>query len=178
MVGLSCLGGGNVPRPDACDAQLPDDLRTAVSRDFPGYRLPHVADNLEEDIDYNKQHGGDGCLGLAKADFDGDGQLDYGLLLAAPKGQESILVAARRIAGGWKLERLRTWKSERSRLYAAVAAPGKYKRSESFDYPLTDPNEKESVDSTLRGIVTGRTEASGIYYFWTQTGWVHVWAID
>lgn len=178
IMGLCCLSGGAAPKPDACEARVPDALKTALSRDFPGYRLPRFSDNLGGDIEYNKQHGGDGCLGVATGDFNGDGQMDYGLLLAAPKGEQTLLVAALRTSEGWKLERLRTWEGERFRLYAAVAAPGKYTRSESFDYPPGEPNEKESVESTTPGIVTGRTEASGIYYFWTPAGWVHVWAID
>jgi hypothetical protein len=171
-------GGNRSVLADVCDSRIPEDLKRAVAEKFKTYRLPRVSDNLQEDIDYNKQHGGDGCLGVAAADFNGDGQQDYGLLLSPPKTDQVLLVAALRSGAGWNLERLRIWKSERNRLYVCVASPGKYRRSESFDYPPSEPGEVEAHESNLSGLVTGRTEASGIYYFWTSKGWIHVWAID
>ena len=177
ILAYACSDSGPV-RADVCESRIPENLKTAVGEKFKGHRLPRVLDNLQEDIDYNKQHGGDGCLGVAEADFNGDGQHDYGLLLRPAKTDEVLLVAALRSAAGWNLEILRTWASDRNRLYVSVAAAGKYRRSESFDQPPSEPGEVEAFESNLKGLVTGRTEASGIYYFWTSKGWVHVWAID
>jgi hypothetical protein len=174
------ISDGPSPKPvtDVCASKIPDALKRAIETEFPRYRLPRFNDNLEEDIAANKQQGGDGCLGVAAGDFDGDGQDDYAVLLTPPRKGEVLLVAARRSADRWRLTRLRTWKSERARIYVGPAPPGKYSRSESFDYPPSEPGELESFESRLNGVVTGRTEASGIYYFWTPRGWIHVWAVD
>ena len=163
---------------DLCVARLPAEVTREIGVSFPAYALPRVAHNLTEDIANNRQHGGDGCLGAAYGDFDGDGTQDVALLLASPKDDHVLVVVALWRDGKWQLEQLRTWKSERNRIYVAVAPPGKYKRSESFDYPLSEAGEVESLESTLPGIVTGRTEASGIYYFLKTGSWKHVWAID
>ena len=179
VLATSCGGSGvRLGAADQCESKVPADLRRAIAEKFNGYRLPRVSDNLEEDIDYNRRTGGDGCLGVASADFNGDSQRDYGLLLRLPEGDRVLLVAALHGSEGWSLEELRLWKSERNRLYVATASPGEYRRSESFDYPPSEEGELEVYKSTLSGIVTGRTEASGIYYFWTPHGWVHVWVTD
>lgn len=180
VLGLAIGCGGAAPRSavDACSAQWPNDLRLAVQERFSDYRLPRVADNLEEDVEYHKQHGGNGCIGATTADLNGDGHLDHALLLSPVKGEGTLLVAALRGKEGWEIERLRVWTGDRRRLYVAKAAPGTYRRSESFDTPPSEPGEQESVESRLDGLVTGRTEASGIYYFLTPQGWLHVWAVD
>jgi hypothetical protein len=177
VLAYGCGDSGSV-QADVCESRIPEDLKSLVADRFKGHRLPRALDNLQEDIDYNTQHGGDGCLGVAAADFNGDGRQDYGLLLSPPKTDQVLLVAALRSAAGWNLELLRTWTSHRNRIYVGVAAAGKYRRSESFDQPPTEPGEVEAFESNLKGLVTGRTEASGIYYFWTSKGWIHVWAID
>jgi hypothetical protein len=157
---------------------VPRALKRLVQERFGEYQLPRASDNLEEDIEYSKQHGGDGCVGVASADFNGDRQGDGSLLLASKHDGQSLLVVALRTKKGCDLERLRTWKSARNRLYVAEASPGKYQRSESFDHPPSEPGELDLLESSLSGLVTGRTEASGIYYFWTDHGWVRAWAID
>ena len=62
---------------DACVALIPSSLGSQLSKAFVGYRLPHELDNGTEDIKYARDHGGSGCLGVAIADFDGDGRSDY-----------------------------------------------------------------------------------------------------
>ena len=156
---------------DECDSSLPDIVRESITKAFPEYRLPRVSDNLGEDIESNRQHGGDGCLGVAEVDFDGNGSSDYGVLVSHPDQDHVLLVAASRVTDRWRLETLRVWESERKRLYVAAASAGTYRRSMAFDYPVSEPGEVEFHDSELGGLVTGRTEASGIYYFWTQNGW-------
>jgi hypothetical protein len=75
----------------------------APDSDGAGLELPSEADNLAEDIANDRKHGGTGCLGVARGDFDGDGKRDIALVTTDSHG-EVVLVAA--------LARRRTWKVE------------------------------------------------------------------
>ena len=161
---------------DSCKASIPDSLRTAISHQFRGYRLPKEADNLAEDIQYNRQHGGNGCLGVATGQFGGQGGTDVAILLTSKR--DVILVVAFPAGSGWRAERV--WKagdaSYRMRLYVDRADPGKYD-----DLGLSDSREPGQVDSfTSRHdvVVTGATESTGMAFFKGPKGWVHVWISD
>ena len=163
---------------DRCMSQVPARLARDIDVKFPGCALPRMDDNLAADIAISRRHGGNGCLGAACADFDGDGADDIALLLTCAKDEEVLVVVALSDDGMWRVEKLRTWKSERSRIYVAVVPPGKYARSESFDGPPSEAGEMQFVESKLPGIVTGRTEASGIHYFLRADGWKHGWVTN
>lgn len=61
---------------DSCADLIPASLQTALEKSFPAFRVPQADDNLPEDIAYDTKQGGKGCLGVAIADFDGDGMSD------------------------------------------------------------------------------------------------------
>lgn len=167
---------GPMPPPDPCSIAVPSAVKRAVIAENPGSQLPRLSDNMDGDVEYDRTHGGDGCLGATNGDFDGDGVTDYGLLLSS--GDQTVLVS---VLGGsgerWLIHRLRAWKGGRSRLFVGTAPPGHYSRTESHAGPLGIGEVTHHTTKTS-GIVTGRTEASGIYYFWTGGEWVHVWAVD
>lgn len=50
---------------DGCTIKIPPAVARAVTRRFPDYRLPLMNDNLDEDVDFDRRHGGDGCLSVA-----------------------------------------------------------------------------------------------------------------
>jgi hypothetical protein len=52
-------------------------------KEFDGYRLAQEKDNLPGDVKYAKDHAESACLGVATADFDGDGKADYLIALTA-----------------------------------------------------------------------------------------------
>lgn len=68
MLGVAAYGA---PAQDSCEAQIPQQLTLSLEKMFPGYRAPLAADNLAEDIEWNLKEGGNGCLGVAIADFAG-----------------------------------------------------------------------------------------------------------
>jgi hypothetical protein len=167
----------DAPGADVCTDSLPPAVTRVLVERFPSYRLPRSSDNLTEDIEYYTKQGRSGCLGVVKGDFNGDTQPDYALLVTSKDGKEVLLIAALRSGETWQVQKLRTWSGERNRLYVTQGSPGEYRRATYLDDPL-EPGEVASFKADRVGIVTGRTEASGIYYFWTPTGWVHVWVVD
>jgi hypothetical protein len=62
-------------------------------------------------------------------------------------------------------------------LYANLLEPGKYDRVPLEDSDL-ETGEVLSYSSKLPGVVAGSTEASGVAFFHTPKGWVHVWISD
>jgi hypothetical protein len=171
---LSALSGQEAR--DACATDLPQAVKSAAARLFPGYRLPKQSDNLDEDIKFNLEHGGDGCLGVASGDFNGDGKKDFAFLVA---GKSKVWLAVAMSRGeSWLLEKV--WfagdTGDRIRLYVDTAAPGKFDDlglSESLE-----PGQVETFTSDNEVIVTGTTESTGIAFMRTPKGWVHVWISD
>ena len=162
--------------PDSCAAEFPADVRAAVAHQFPGYSLPRQADNLAEDIKYNLEQGGNGCLGVATGDFGGDGKRDLAFLLTSKS--KVWLVVATAHGKSWILDKV--WEaggpSDRARLYVDVAAAGKYD-----DLGLSDelePGQVVTFTSDHQVVVAGLTESSGVAFMKTPKGWVHVWISD
>jgi hypothetical protein len=163
------------PPPDACAAALPEDLRKAASREFPGGKLPKQSDNLSEDIQYHLDHGGDACLGVSTGSFTGRGKKDYGFLLVDRK--EVWLIVATLKGKTWRFEKV--WKGStdyRLRLFVDKAAPGKFEDC-CLDGEL-GPGQVVTFTSDHEVVVTGLTESSDIAFFKTAKGWVHVWLSD
>ena len=148
-----------------------------LTKAFSGYRLPRELDNSQDDIKYAVEHVGTACLGVAKADFDGDGQSDYLIGLTSVDGQDALVVVALARKSGWALHKLDTWKDGRSRLYVEADPAGKYDDVGDNDGPL----EKGQV-LTLRcphsWAVFGATESSGVAYCYLDSVWKHVWISD
>ena len=102
---------------DACQILIPPALRAQVLKQFAGYRLPREKDNLLEDIKHAREHGESACLGLAIADFDGDGHRDYAIGLTTKSGSALVVVALTR-PNDWDIQELGGW-PERGSVYPA-----------------------------------------------------------
>jgi hypothetical protein len=169
------IGDGPAHR-DACASALPADLRAAALREFPGSDLPRQSDNLPDDIKYNRDHGGNGCLGVAKGSFTGRGKKDLAFLLTEKDKVWLVIATSHGVA--WNFEKV--WEAGpsdyRLRLYVDVASPGK------FDDCCLDaepgPGQVVTFTSDHEVVVTGATESTGIAFFKTPKGWVHVWISD
>jgi hypothetical protein len=146
-----------------------------VNGRFPGYALPLASDNEQWVSDLNKREGGPGCVGVARADFNGDGSEDFAFLLSSDRHDHNVLAVALRRASDWQMESLRVFDSPRKSLYVGVAKPGNYERSEALDGPTIEPGEVESHRSSWAGVISGVLESSGIYYFRKDSCWVHLW---
>jgi len=132
-------------------------------------------DNAPEDIKYSQSHGGNGCLGVATADFTGEGKKDYLIGLTARKGSKGLAVIAMPRKGGWNFRRISSWTEDaRYRQYVDVVKPGRHDRAKAMTAPLA-PGEKQSMECTNWGALVGAVEATGIVYCYDQGRWSHVW---
>jgi hypothetical protein len=163
------------PRPDSCQALIPRSLARPLTAAFPGYRTPLETDNAPDDIEYSKAHGGTGCLGVATADFTGEGKTDYVIGLTALKGSSGLAIIALPKKGGWSFQRIRSWTEDARYLqYVDVAQPGRYERTQTNSAPL-GPGEKRSLECPHWGARVGTVEATGIVYCYESGQWFHVW---
>lgn len=161
-------------RGDACQAQIPRTLSNALAAAFPGYRTPLEYDNAPEDIKYNQSRGGNGCLGVATADFTGEGKKDYLIGLTALKGSKGLAVIALPRKGGWNFRRITSWTEDaRYRQYVDVVKPGRHERAKAVTAPL-GPGEKQSMECPNWGALVGAVEATGIVYCYDHGRWSHV----
>jgi hypothetical protein len=145
-------------RADVCESQIPRSLKDTLARSFPGYRAPLEYDNAPEDIADNRSHGGTGCLGVATADFTGEGKKDYVIGLTSLKGNAGLAVIALPQRGGWDFVRLQGWPEHtRSSQYVSVVGPGKY----------------DSIDCPNWGARIGAVEASATVYCYLRGRWRH-----
>ena len=159
---LMLLGAPGIAA-DPCEVQIPSSLKVAVGKAFPNFRAPLSTDNLAEDIEWDLKEGRKGCLGVAIADFDGDGTKDFLLGLTALRGSGALVVVALARGKNWKLETLSEWPEGRDRLYVAVDKPGVYRRTEALDGPL-EPGEIDPLRCLHSAAVFGATESSGVAY--------------
>lgn len=162
---------------DSCEVQLPSALKVALVKAFPKFRAPLATDNLAEDIEWDLKEGRNGCLGVAVADFDGDGTKDLLLGLTALKGSGALILVALARGKDWKLEPLNEWPEGRDRLYVAPNKPGVYRRTEALDGPL-EPGEIDPLTCSHSAAVFGATESSGVAYCYNNQKWQHVWISD
>jgi len=162
---------------DSCQVQIPASLKVALAKAFPKFRAPIATDNLAEDIEWDLKEGRNGCLGVAIADFDGDGARDLLLGLTALKGPGALIVVALARGKSWKLETLDEWSRDRNRLYVAADKPGVYRRTEALDGPL-EPGEIDPLRCLHSAAMFGATESSGVAYCYNNHRWQHVWISD
>ena len=170
-----------VPAPasavDACAAAIPAPLGAELLNRFGDYRLPRESDNLQEDIDYAREHSKRSCLSVASADLDGDGSVDYVVTLTAKKGDGWLVVAALARGTAWAIFRLEGADSGRSNRYVDVASPGTYDDVVNYE----SPREKGAVDHLTcphSVAIAGASEASAVAYCRLKAGWKHVWVMD
>src|SRR5262249_36246402 len=133
LVTIIAIGGNHIAyAADVCSAQIPTSLKNVVSTQFPEYRTPLVTDNTPEDVAAGKKIGGNGCLGVGLADFDGDGVKDLVLGLVSKTSKAGLIIVAFARGKSWQLDKLRDW-DDRESLYVEVGGPGEYERAESLD---------------------------------------------
>ena len=162
---------------DACQSQVPLSLSRVLKQRFPQYHVPSVSDSLAEDVQFNRTRGGNGCLLVNRADFDGDGREDVTVGLKPNAGRAPLVVVALVRDRGWSISTIRSWVDDIDRLYISSAPPGLHKRTESLDGPL-QPNERQSLRCDRAAVIVGATESTGIAYCYVNARWLHVWISD
>jgi hypothetical protein len=174
---FAVLFAGLAGAADSCESQISSSLTVALTKAFPKFRAPFVSDNSPEDVESDIKEGRNGCLGVAIADFDGDGTDDTLLGLTALKGSGGLIVVALTRDKHWKLKALREWSGRRAGLYVAVGKPGMYRRTESAAGPL-EPGEVDLLTCLHATAVFGAIEASSIAYCYNNQRWQHTWISD
>src|SRR5262245_11605317 len=163
--------------PDRCVPLVPADLAHYLEAAFPDHRLPRGTDQDEYNVNFNLQHGGRGCLGVAKGDFYGDKQGDVALLLSARQRVETLLVVALRRPDRCAVEQVETWDGASSSYYLDTVPSGTYESP--FDREGSQrPNELRSIKSATEGLVAGQVESTALYYFRADGRWRFVWMSD
>jgi len=171
------LQNGAQSSTDACRAQIPPTLSRVLLHKFPSYRLPLVSDSLAEDIQFNRTQGGNGCILVSRADFNGDGHDDIAVALAPKAGRDPLVAVAFAQGDGWQLSTIQGWTDDISRQYVDSAPPGVHMRFEALDGPLR-PNERRSLRCPSAAVIVGATESTGIAYCYIHAQWLYVWFSD
>ena len=150
---------------------LPKDLQLLVARRISGYRSPKQSDDLTEDVVVHVADRGNGCLGIATGDFDGDGR--KGLVFLVTSDEDVRLVVAFRRTDDWRVDKV--WQagnaSCRMRLYVDAAPPGRYDDTGMARKP--EPGQINTFTSKADVVVTGATESTAIAFWKGRKGWVH-----
>ncbi len=162
---------------DVCESDLPEPLKAQIKAAYPSFRLPGVTDNLPEDVAFNIEEGGSGCLGVATADFDRNNGQDFVIALREVKGAGAIVVVALSRGQTWQLRRLARWPSGRSRLYVGKGDPGTYYRFSGLDGPM-ESGELGQFKCSTPVVVLGATEASALAYCYKGGEWPYVLVSD
>ncbi len=115
---------------------------------------------------------------VASADFNGDLQPDYALILKTLNGSGVRVVAALSQGKRWGIVSIRTWSAPIGGQYVRALEPGHYKRTRALDGPVAESGELLEFTSKRPGFVTGTLESSGAAYFLDRGKWVHVWVSD
>jgi hypothetical protein len=149
----------------------------ALDEAFPEFRAPLTTDNLAADIEWDLQQGKTGCLGVAIADFDGDGTRDLLLGLTALRGSGALIVVALARGDDWGLETLSEQPEGRRTLYVAAGVPGVYRRTEALGGPL-GRGEADPLTCAHSAAIFGTIESSGVAYCRDGLAWRHVWISD
>lgn len=162
---------------DACDAQIPSALKVQIEEAFPRFRTPVTTDNLAEDVEWDRSQGRKGCLGIAQADFDGDGATDFLFGLTEREGPGGVVVAALSSGDEWQFHQLGAWAEGRSRLYVGIEKPGTYWRTAALDGPLA-AGEVNPLECPNAVALYGAAESSAVAFCYGPAQWQYVWVSD
>ena len=169
---------GSAEAADRCRPLVPPSLAKEIATTYPGHRLPRGNDQDTYNVQYNLEHGGSGCLGVATGDFDGDKRRDVALLLTAKDRPEGLLVVALRRGTKWLLELVETVEAAIRTQYVDTVGPGEYGPGPLWGESQPLPNEMKVIKSSTEGVVTGTLESTGLYYFRLNDKWRFVWTHD
>ena len=167
---------GSTAGSDACASLVPPALRAVLTTAYPDHRLVLGTDHDHYHVQQSRKNGGSACLGVARADFDGDGKRDLAVLLASAKKMETLLIAALRDGSGWKLELVETEDVAVRSKYVGTVKPGTHEARHYGEPPL--PNQLEKITSRTFGIDTGMLESTARFFFRIDGRWVFVWMAD
>lgn len=156
------------PSNEPCD--LPQDLQREIASKYPGAKVVTLADLDEDDRGFFQKDHDNGCPGLVKVDFYGDGKPTLAVVLITKdsKGnQDTELIVAHRVGERW-----RTTMLDMGGPYAPVIwsqAPGEYQ-----DIYLIS----KRIRATRPVIVFCKYESWTTLYAWTGKKVTKIWLAD
>lgn len=172
-------GAATASTADKCAGLIPAELKSAIKKKYPGYRLPIQTNYSPDYIKYNIDKGGSGCLGIATGSYYANSARDYVIYLTSAAPTHTILVVAHQAATKWEIGLVWDLKDEKlGSLYVETLAPGKYERTEALDGPITGKDERETYLAKLQGFAAGTIESSGAAFFFDSDKWIHIWIED
>ncbi|MCA9232645.1 MAG: hypothetical protein KDA57_18490 [Planctomycetales bacterium] len=161
---------------DSCANAVPSELGAALGSSFSSYRVPKETDNLAEYVRWSKKDQGRGCLGVATADFDGDGARDWILGLSSKSGDGGLVVAAMSREASWEFHELAKWPEDRVSLYVDVGPRGTY--VSAIEEAQRSSNESSPLTCENSVAVFGKVESTQAVYCNKSGSWQHVWTGD
>ena len=166
----------------SCSDKVPASLLTQLAIQFQGYRVLEPAEYDPEDVANQKRvRDGDPCLSVAAVDADGDGTLDYGLVITAPEGV-LIVIARDRGTEGWQISRMSVpvpYKQPVRTYIRSLDIPGA-----QYDNTIHDKGAEfvpelvavEKIKPKRPGFMAGvHAGIDDIGIFYTNKGWVRIW---
>lgn len=163
---------------DACEGLVPPALGALLSSQHLAHRLPLVADSGESLCRRDRIRAGRSeCLLATTADFDGNGQDDYAVLMPPLKaGEAPLLVTAfGQNGGGWKLRQLKVGMRRPEGLVLSVLKPGEYGETPAV---LPDGVSGRKVSSRHSGLLFGLCDSWAEGYFYLGDGWYSIALTD
>ena len=172
---------------DACSQLLPVTVRRLVESTYPGAHIASLNDYSAEDIRLFRGEKQD-CPGIARADVNGDGRPDFGVIVTSKQKHVLVLAAVSQAVEKWRLDLLIDWGREgrgsvaHSTIYVSRTAPGTYRDMFTVDPApseyVQEPGRVRTFHAKRDGFVFGGIEASGVAYFLKGRRWVHLWVSD
>jgi hypothetical protein len=177
-IALACIGQTTAQSQD-CSPAIPQSLKDAIAKRFPDHRVLALNDMNEAsgDAKMYRDEFGNKCPGVTTGDFDGNGQVDYGLyLLKKATTAKCILIAALAQRKEWDFEVLCDYHEcyLPGGTYIKTLDPGDYESM--LEGELTNEEIREGyvarLNSKRPGIYFGVLETEGTAYFRTGKRWV------
>lgn len=169
---------------NSCAALLPESIRAAIEKRFPGHRVAITSDYLPEDLEmFKKDHPGESCPGFASADANGDGVADYAFFLSNPSNHTILVSALSAKRHSWAISQIYDYgETGIGRLYVEPLKRGNFRDmfdlNESPSEYQPEPGRVRKLRAKHPGFCAGIFESSAVAYFFTGKRWVHLWLSD
>jgi hypothetical protein len=164
--------------PDACRSIVPDEMIAPLAQRFPGFRLPRMSDLADSNISIDRDGGGNGCAVAKRVGVVGRDLPAVAIVLVGENQPKVQLVAGVRRRDHWELYPLPTWCEGIATCYVEGRQGGTFQRTDALSGPVTDPDERETLDSQYCVIVSGTIESTGVVYAFDHGHWHYVWVED
>ena len=171
VVLLSCTSLVAAER-DACQILIPSSLQLELERAHPDHRLPRENDETSSCKADRKKRNDNDCLLATQGDFDGNGQVDYVMVLPSRHGDAAPqFVAAFADASAWKVQPLRIGTAPVKELLVDRLPAGVYRETLAV---LPEGVTGRTVTSKHDGVMLASCDSWMTGYFFIRDAWFMV----